>query len=92
MDPNVLHVDTTVGGMWHGCVTVEEQASDTFTRFRAAVLDDESLQERLRVISDWQTFSAEAIAAAAELGIRLTPDELDDAQRHAQRAWRDRWV
>jgi hypothetical protein len=89
MEPNVLHVDTTVGGMWHRCFTME---SDAFTRFRAAVLDNESLQERLRVISDWQAFSAEAIAAAAELGIRLTPDELDDARLRAQRAWRDRWV
>ena len=61
--------------------------SDSFARFRAAVLDDESLQERLRVIADWQTFVAEAVAAAAELGIRLTPDELDDARRQAQLAW-----
>ena len=75
--------------MWHGSVTV---ASDSFTRFRAAVLDDESLQERLRVIADWETFAAEAVAGAAELGIRLTPDELDDARKHAERAWRDRWV
>ena len=61
--------------------------SDSFARFRAAVLDDESLQERLRVIADWQTFVADAVAAAAELGIRLTPDELDDARRQAQLAW-----
>jgi hypothetical protein len=66
--------------------------SDSFARFRAAVLDDESLQERLRVIADWQTFVAEAVAAAAELGIRVTPDELDDARQHALRSWRDRWV
>ena len=76
--------------MWHGSVTLV--ASDSFTRFRAAVLDDESLQKRLRVIADWQTFAAEAVAVAAELGILLTPDELDDARGHAQRAWRDRWV
>jgi hypothetical protein len=66
--------------------------SDSFARFRVAVLDDESLQERLRVILDWQTFAAAATAAAAELGIQLTPDELDDARGQAQRAWRDRWV
>ena len=71
---------------------MKEQASDSFSRFRAAVLDDESLQDRLRVIADWETFAAEAVAAAAKLGIRLTRDELDDARRHAQRAWRDRWV
>lgn len=61
--------------------------SNSFARFCAAVLDDESLQERLRVIVDWQTFAAEAVAAAAELGIQLTPDELDDARRQAQLAW-----
>jgi hypothetical protein len=66
--------------------------SDSFARFHAAVLDDESLQERLRVIADWQTFVAEAVAAAAELGIRLTSDGLDDARQHALRSWRDRWV
>jgi hypothetical protein len=80
MQPNLLH----------GSVTLVR--SDSFTRFRGAVLDDESLQERLRVIGDWQTFATEAVAAAAELGIPLTPDELDDARREAQRAWRDRWV
>jgi hypothetical protein len=66
--------------------------SDSFARFHTAVLDDESLQERLRVIPDWQTFVAEAVAAAAELGIRLTSDEFDDARQHALRSWRDRWV
>jgi Nif11 domain len=66
--------------------------SDAFARFRAAVLDDESLQERLRAIADWQTFIAASVAAAAELGIQLTPDELDDARRQALHHWRDRWV
>jgi hypothetical protein len=61
--------------------------SDSFARFRAAVLDDESLQQRLRTIADWQTFVTEAVAAAAELGIALTPEELDDTRRQAQLAW-----
>jgi hypothetical protein len=61
--------------------------SDSFARFRGAVLDDESLQERLRVIADWQTFVTESVAAAAELGIPLTSEELDDARRQAQLAW-----
>jgi Nif11 domain len=63
-----------------------------FAEFRAAVLDDPSLQERLRGIADWQTFVAEAIAAAAERGVELTPELLEDERRREHLAWLTRAV
>ncbi len=69
-----------------------EEDSDPFARFRAAVLDDPLLQQRLHEIVDWQAFADEAIAIAAAHGIELTREGLDDERRQALRAWRDRWV
>ena len=58
-----------------------------FAQFRTVVLDDPSLQLRLREIADWPAFVAEAIAVATACGIELTPEELDDERRRAQLAW-----
>lgn len=60
----------------------------TFDRFRAAVLDDPSLEQRLREADDWEAFAAASLAAAAERGIELTLAELEDARRRADLAWR----
>jgi len=60
----------------------------SFELLREAVLDDPSLQRRLRGLDDWPAFAAEALAAAAERGIALTPGELDDARRAADLASR----
>jgi hypothetical protein len=75
-----------------GTIPAVREDSDPFACFRAAVLDDPSLQQRLREIVDWQAFADEAIPAAAARGIELTREGLDDERRRAQQAWRDRWV
>ena len=62
-------------------------ASDSFIRFRSAVLDDESLQERLRVIADWQTFAAEAVAVAATWEFRSLRTSSTTRAVQAQLAW-----
>ena len=66
--------------------------TDRFACFRTAVLDEPELEQRLRALDDWDTFTAEAIAAANERAIELTTDELDAARRQAQLGWLARWA
>jgi hypothetical protein len=66
--------------------------TDAFARFRAAVLEDPALQERLRAIDDWEPFTAEAVAAASERGIELTADDVDTERSQALLGWLTRWV
>jgi hypothetical protein len=66
--------------------------TDRFARFRAVVLDDPALQQRLREVVGWDAFVTDVIDAAAARGIELTREGLDDERRQAQRVWRDRWV
>jgi len=65
---------------------------DNFARLRAAILDDPALQRQLRVITDWETFAAQAIAAAKERGIELTEDEITEERRNQQLDWLARFA
>jgi hypothetical protein len=46
----------------------------------------------LRVIPDWETFAAQAIAAAQERGIELTRDEIDKERQSQQLDWLARFA
>jgi hypothetical protein len=70
---------------------VHEDAS-RFARFRTVVLDDPVLQQRLKTITEWEPFTAEAIAAADERNVDLTADDLDAARRHELLGWLTRWA
>jgi hypothetical protein len=63
-----------------------------FARFRSAVLDDPALQQRLQTIPEWEPFTAEAIAAARERNIDLTPDDIDVERAQALLGWLTRWA
>ena len=52
-----------------------------FARFYTVVLDDPALQQRLRTIDDWDSFTAKALGAAGERG--LTADDIDHERRQA---------
>jgi hypothetical protein len=68
------------------------ERTDVFERFRAAVLDDPSLERRLRAIDCWESFTAEAVAAARERAIDLTAADVDAARRRALLGWLARWA
>jgi len=63
-----------------------------FARFRHVVLADGFLQERLRSVTDHDTFSALVVELAAERGFALTTDDLTQAMRDGRRAWLERWI
>ena len=54
-------------------------------RFRRAVLQDVSLQERLRSVDDRRAFIALAFQVASECGYHTTVEEIDDAMRRTAR-------
>ncbi|HEX7526134.1 MAG TPA: hypothetical protein VF327_07475 [Gaiellaceae bacterium] len=66
--------------------------ADRFVRFRAAVLNEPELEQRLRALDDWAAFAVEAIAEAGARGIELTTDELEAERRQAQLSWLTRWA
>jgi hypothetical protein len=66
--------------------------ADRFACFRAAVLDEPKLMQRLRALDDWNAFTTEAVAAAHELGIELTASEVAAERRQAQIGWLARWT
>lgn len=67
-------------------------ADARFERFRRLVLDDVTLQERLRGVTEWPVFVTTALGEAAARGVELTTTDLEEARRAATRSWLDRWV
>jgi hypothetical protein len=56
------------------------------------VLGAPALQSRLRDLTDRDSFVGETVKIAAELGLDLSPGDVDEALRDARRAWLERWV
>jgi hypothetical protein len=67
-------------------------SSEEFERFRRVVLDDPELQTRLRAFQEWPAFVDAAVAAAAEQGIAVTPEDVLAARNESRRSWLERWI
>jgi glutaredoxin-related protein len=65
---------------------------EEFERFRRVVLGDPELQARLRSFAEWPAFVDAAVAAAAEHGIAITLETVQEARNEARRSWLERWV
>lgn len=65
---------------------------DEFEKFRQRVLDDPSIQIRLRDITDRSAFIALTVELGAEHGYIFTPNEVDEALQAGRRSWRERWI
>ena len=61
-------------------------------RFRAVVVEDEGLQERLTGFADLQDFKEAVLQAGSERGFDFTLEELDQAIREARQSWLERWI
>ena len=60
--------------------------------FRALVLADPKLQDRLRAITDKTEFIVVVRSAAKVEGFDLTADDITDAIRAGRRSWIERWI
>jgi hypothetical protein len=67
-------------------------AIEPFESFRRVVLSHPELEARLRSITDWPSFIAAAVEAAAEHAIVLTDADILAARDEARRSWLARWI
>jgi hypothetical protein len=65
---------------------------ESFEQFRQLVLQDISLQERLRVTPDHESFLALLLQLGQERDYDFTVEDVEAAIRESQMAWRLRWV
>ena len=65
---------------------------DSFEQFRQLVLQDLSLQEKLRSASDFQTFTLLAVQLGRERGFDFAAAEVEAERQASQRAWLERWL
>lgn len=67
-------------------------SQEQFEQFRSIVLEDLSLQKKLRAFTEREEFVARVVAAGAESGFRFTAEDVTEAMRAARRAWIERWI
>ena len=65
---------------------------ESFEQFRTLVLQDQSLQERLRATADRNTFLALVVRMGEERGFQFTAQDVDAAMQASRRAWIERWI
>ena len=68
------------------------QPSPALENFRQRVLAEPALLEELRRTRDTAEFISASIEAAHEMGIALTPAEMEEALCAARREWIERWI
>lgn len=61
-------------------------------RFRQAVFDDLSLQERLRATKDFESFGRLVVSLGRDRGFRFTLQDVEEAIQAARRTWIERWI
>lgn len=61
-------------------------------KFRRMVLEDLSLQARLRKFAGREEFAAGVVEAGAACGFEFTAEDVKDAMRANRRDWIERWI
>jgi hypothetical protein len=69
-----------------------ETTRESFERFRQTVLQDESLQERLRATTDPKSFISLVVGLGLDAGHHFTAADVEEAMRASRRAWLERWL
>ena len=69
-----------------------ESSQERIKQFSLTVLQDRSLQERLRVPQDGETFIKLALEIALEHGYRFTPGDLRAAMNAGKSAFSNKWM
>jgi hypothetical protein len=67
-------------------------SQESFEQFRNVVLEDLSLQERLRVFTERDEFIARVVESGAERGFQFTAEEVMEAMNASRRGWIERWI
>jgi predicted ribosomally synthesized peptide with nif11-like leader len=67
-------------------------SQEQFEQFRNIVLEDLSLQEKLRAFTGRDEFISCVVDAGAEFGFQFTAEDVAEAMRANRRAWIERWI
>lgn len=67
-------------------------AKENLEKFRKLVLRDLSLQEKLRDITDRETFIALTLRLGEERGCHFRREDVEEALRADRHSWRERWL
>ncbi|MBK9711280.1 MAG: Nif11-like leader peptide family natural product precursor [Kouleothrix sp.] len=67
-------------------------SQEDFEQFRRVVLQDRSLQEKLRSTADMPSFVALVVRLGEERDHRFTAEDVQAAMAASRRAWIERWV
>ncbi len=89
-----LVVDCVVNGWLRSQFPPEFAAAgrEGFERFRAVVLDDPELQERLAAVEEAPAFTLTAVRLGRERGFKFSRLDVEDAIGAGRRAWLERWI
>ncbi len=63
-----------------------------FQDFKERVLQDQTLQERLKGIAVRLEFIDATVRLGAELGYSFTADDVEEALRESRREWTENWI
>lgn len=67
-------------------------SQESFEKFRQLVLQDASLQQRLKCTPDRAAFIALTVRLGEESGCRFDAEDVEEALRAARRTWVRRWM
>ena len=67
-------------------------SQEQFEQFRNVVLEDVSLQKRLRNFTRYDRFIARVVRLGAERGFEFTADDVLEAINASRRSWIERWI
>jgi hypothetical protein len=67
-------------------------SQEDFDSFRQLVFADAGLQRALRDISDHEVFVERLVNLAAQRGLAVHADDVDEALRGSRRAWLEQWI
>ena len=67
-------------------------SQEQFEQFRQVVLQDVTLQKRLRNFTRYDRFIARVVKLGAERGFEFTADEVLEAINASRRSWIERWL
>lgn len=63
-----------------------------FQDFKERVLQDQTVQERLKGITGRLEFIDATVRLGAELGYSFTKDDVEEALRESRREWTENWI
>jgi hypothetical protein len=76
----------------HAVSAPSSQSSHRFDEFRARVLAEPAVLERLRQTSGNEEFISATLDVARQMGFVMTGEEIEAALQAARRDWMERWL